>query len=143
MKFWNTLKIENMNNEKMNQMIDEAYNSYLKHTIIAVNTGLDRVKGYLNNCLVEYDGYYEHFTNPSFQYGYRPHTKEEFINKCKTDSEFSERWGLKIDERELSNKERINLAGFDYENRGLDGDKGICEKTWKACQRWTRQSPIL
>ena len=99
-----------MNNEKMNQIIDEAYNSYLKHTIIAVNTGLDRVKGYLNNCLVEYDGYYEHFTNPSFQYGYRPHTKEEFINKCKTDSEFSEKWGLKIEERELSLKERLNLV---------------------------------
>ena len=27
-----------------------------------------------------------------------PHTKEEFINKCKTDSEFSEKWGLKIEE---------------------------------------------
>ena len=100
------MKKKIMNNEKMNQIIDEAYNSYLKHTIIAVNTGLDRVKRYLNNCLVEYDGYYEHFTNPSFQYGYRPHTKEEFINKCKTDSEFSEKWGLKIEERELSLEEK-------------------------------------
>ena len=97
-----------MNNEKYNQIIDEVYNSYLKHTIIGVNTGLDldRVKGYLNNCLVEYDGYYEHFTNTSFQYGYRPHTKEEFINKCKTDSEFSKKWGLKIEERELSYEEK-------------------------------------
>ena len=93
----------------MNQIIDEAYNSYLKHTIIGVNTGLDRVKGYLNSCLVEYDGYYEHFTNPSFQYGYRPHTKEEFINKCKTDSEFSQRWGLKIVSRKLTNPERYKL----------------------------------
>jgi hypothetical protein len=32
--------------------------------------------------------------------------KEEFINKCKTDTEFSERWGLKIEERELSLEER-------------------------------------
>ena len=110
MKFWNTLKIENMNNEKMNQIIDEAYNSYLKHTIIGVNTGLDRVKGYLNSCLVEYDGYYEHFTNPSFQYGYRPHTKEEFINKCKTDTEFSEKWGLKIEESKLSLEDRSIIA---------------------------------
>jgi hypothetical protein len=30
------------------------------------------------------------------------HTKEEFINKCKTDTEFSEKWGLKIEERELT-----------------------------------------
>jgi hypothetical protein len=35
--------------------------------------------------------------------------KEEFINKCKTDTEFSERWGLKIEERELSDKERVIL----------------------------------
>jgi hypothetical protein len=32
--------------------------------------------------------------------------KKEFINKCKTDTEFSETWGLKIDERELSMSER-------------------------------------
>ena len=35
--------------------------------------------------------------------------KEEFINKCKTDSEFSEKWGLQIEERELSLEERQNL----------------------------------
>ena len=102
----------------MNQIIDDAYNSYLKHTIIGVNTGLDRVKGYLNSCLVEYDGYYEHFTNPSFQYGYRPHTKEEFINKCKTDTEFSEKWGLKIEESELSRKER---SDYYYKNGNKEG----------------------
>ena len=33
-------------------------------------------------------------------------SKECFINKCKTDTEFSERWGLKIEERELSLEER-------------------------------------
>ena len=38
--------------------------------------------------------------------GYYVPTKEEFINKCKTDPEFSERWGLKIEERELSLEER-------------------------------------
>jgi hypothetical protein len=37
------------------------------------------------------------------------HTKEMFINKCKTDSEFSEKWGLKIEERELSLEERNNV----------------------------------
>ena len=35
-----------------------------------------------------------------------PYSQEEFINKCKTDTEFSERWGLKIEERELSLNER-------------------------------------
>ena len=33
-------------------------------------------------------------------------SKEEFIDKCKTDSKFSEKWGLKIEERELSLSER-------------------------------------
>ncbi len=37
----------------------------------------------------------------------------------------------------------LDQISYDYENRGLDGDSGICEKTWKACQRWTRISPIL
>jgi formyltetrahydrofolate hydrolase len=36
-------------------------------------------------------------------------SKEEFINKCKTDPEFSDKWGLKIEERELSREERYNL----------------------------------
>jgi hypothetical protein len=37
-------------------------------------------------------------------------TQEEFINKCKTDTEFSEKWGLKIEERELSLDERYKIA---------------------------------
>ena len=37
-------------------------------------------------------------------------SKEEFINKCKTDSEFSEKWALKIEERELSFEERWDLS---------------------------------
>ena len=36
-------------------------------------------------------------------------SQEEFINKCKTDSEFSEKWGLKIEEQELSRQERSKL----------------------------------
>jgi hypothetical protein len=35
------------------------------------------------------------------------HSKESFINKCKTDSEFSKKWGLRIEERELSWEERV------------------------------------
>jgi len=39
-----------------------------------------------------------------------PFSQEEFINKCKTDTEFSEKWGLKIEERELSEDERYELC---------------------------------
>lgn len=37
----------------------------------------------------------------------------------------------------------LDQISYNYENRGLDGDSGICEKAWRTCQRWTRISPIL
>jgi hypothetical protein len=58
------------------------------------------------------------------------HTKEEFIDKCKTDTEFSEKWGLKIEERELSLGERteykkkrdgISRTFAPYTHQMLDG----------------------
>jgi hypothetical protein len=36
-------------------------------------------------------------------------SQEEFINKCKNDKDFSEKWGLKIEERELSFEERCEI----------------------------------
>lgn len=43
-------------------------------------------------------------------YPYEPIlSQEEFIDKIKTDSEFSEKWGLTIEERELSREERIEF----------------------------------
>ena len=102
-------------NKEQQELLDEAYEKYLEYTINGIETGLDKIKGYLDGCLVEYDGYYEHFTNPSFAYGYRTYNQEEFINKCKTDSEFSERWGLKIEERELSLEERNNVYKRQWE----------------------------
>ena len=50
------------------------------------------------------------------------HSKEEFINKCKTDSEFSKNWGLKIEERELSESERVQLY-YKKHNKGRVGNK--------------------
>jgi hypothetical protein len=59
---------------------------------------------------------------------------EEFIDKCKTDTEFSKRWGLKIEERELSLEERCEL-GYKYVDSfewdmlmggGREGDEGNC-----------------
>ena len=37
----------------------------------------------------------------------------------------------------------LDQVSYDYENRGLDANSGICEKTYRACQRWTKTSPIL
>jgi len=105
-----------MSNEQQG-LLNEVYEKYLKYTINGIETGLDKIKGYLDNCLVEYDGYYEHFTNPSFVYGYRTHNQQEFINKIKTDEEFSGKWGLKIEERELVVEERVKWA---YDRKLID-----------------------
>ena len=78
-----------MNKEKYNQIFDDAHNSYLKNC-------LDR-KWMKENFF--YDGSSNHHL----------YLKEEFIDKCKKDPEFSETWGLKIEERELSLLERYEL----------------------------------
>jgi hypothetical protein len=44
------------------------------------------------------------------------HSKESFINEIKTNSKFSKKWGLKIEERELSLDERFRIA---YKNLDL------------------------
>jgi hypothetical protein len=54
------------------------------------------------------DVYREHCLEQS-KYLRHGGTIQEFINKCKTDKEFSEKWGLTIKERELSYEERQNL----------------------------------
>lgn len=79
-----------MNNEKYNQIIDEAYKNYLKHN--------DEVDNYWIK------------KNPEIESRWKPYSKEEFINKCITDIEFSEKWGLKIEESELSLEDRSIIA---------------------------------
>lgn len=94
-----------MNNEKYNQIIDEAYENYTNYPLATIHN---------------------HHTNTLYQNMHKgwciingrsmvsPHptrylTTEEFINKCKTDTEFSEKWGLKIEERGLSLEERHKI----------------------------------
>jgi hypothetical protein len=79
-------------NKKQQELLDEAYEIYLNGgdikwlKEIEINTPLGKM-----NMPV-------------------PYSKEEFINKCKTDNEFSEKWGYKIEERELSLEERLDIA---------------------------------
>jgi len=47
------------------------------------------------------------------------YSKKEFIDKCKTDPEFSENWGLKIEERELSLDERNEIRDMQYFKNNL------------------------
>ena len=62
-------------------------------------------------------------------------SQDEFINKIKTDSKFSETWGLKIEERELSLEERYDLIEKDKhiqfvkcESLGTDRIKEVLDK---------------
>lgn len=71
-----------MSKERYNQIIDEMYEYYKTKTEMMMGHGF-------------------HGTLLS---------QEEFINKCKTDSDFSKIWGLKIEERELSLEERLTIA---------------------------------
>ena len=72
-----------MSKEKYNQIIDEVYKNYF--LIKSMEKGPFGISGLIL-------------------------PKEEFINNCKTNPEFSEKWGLKIEERELSLEERHQLA---------------------------------
>jgi hypothetical protein len=77
-------------NKEQEQIIDEEYALYLNES---------RIYNYPESFIV---------------------SQEEFINKCKTDTEFSETWGLKIEERELSLSERGELFRKTYPGKSVD-----------------------
>jgi hypothetical protein len=82
-----------MNNEQQ-ELLDESYENFIDKTK-GLNLNLE-----INRDIIVVEG-------PVYNATPRLLIKEEFINKCKTDPEFSEKWGLKIDERELSLEERV------------------------------------
>ena len=105
-------------NKEQQELLDEVYENYSRQFEIDVNDfdGGELAKGHNDQCWG-----YPLLENTSKEYkrgqinaylegkGEKPFfylTKEEFINKCKTDTEFSEKWGLKIEEREMSLEER-------------------------------------
>ena len=63
-------------------------------------------------------------------------TIEHFIHKCKMDNEFYEKWGLKIEERELSIDERQSI----YENEYTNGIK-VQNDHWLESKLKTRNIP--
>ena len=79
-----------MSDEKYNQIIDEAYENYEKITnnFQLENPIDDFIIKTLRGEMIKIE------TEDGDDY--RILTQEEFIDKCKTDPEFSEKWGLKI-----------------------------------------------
>jgi hypothetical protein len=128
MEIVNQLKIMSNNNDRL-------YNDYLVYVIEGVKNGFDRIKGYLDGCLVEFDGHYEHFTNPSFQYGFRPLTQDEFIDKLLFDDEFYQKWGDDCCE-EISRDERIKMY-YDTYAAGIK----MMDNHWMDAKLKTREIP--
>jgi len=92
-----------MNNEQQ-ELLDEVYKNYLKHN--------DEVDNYWIK------------KNPEIESRWKPYSQEEFINKCKTDPELSEKWRLKIEERDLSLEERkIHMSKYSNDRIYPDWDE--------------------
>jgi len=105
-----------MNNEQQ-ELLNESYENYCT-TLIGSITFSERGKHFKSDGLEFNSGY------PNYVH----YSQEEFINKCKTDTDFSERWGLKIEERELSEGER----GLLLQPLGLDPlTKEGRDRLWK------------
>jgi len=85
-------------NKEQQELLDKAYNKYQSQTWFHIDDLAS---------LKESDGM--NMSTGERKKVYRQYAQEEFIDKCKTDTEFSEKWGLKIEERELSLEERFNI----------------------------------
>jgi hypothetical protein len=85
-----------MNNERYNQIVDDAYEHFITKT-----KGLNLYLA-INGELIVVEG-------PVYNATPRLLTQDEFINKCKTDPEFSQEWGLKIEEQKLTEERRYNI----------------------------------
>ncbi len=85
-----------MNKEQQEELVGDAYKNYLNNFIEPI-------------CHPNLD------VQPSY---YEPMTKEWFIKSAKEKSlrgdEFSENWGLKIEERELSLEERLQVWNIKF-----------------------------
>jgi hypothetical protein len=108
-----------MNEEKYNQIIDEAYENYSKEYEKDNSIGM---------CLLvaRMDG----------KKTYRKPNKEMFVGLCTHDKTFSEKRGLKIEEKELSLDERKSI----YEKEYTDGIE-VPNNNWLNSKLTTRNIP--
>ena len=114
------------------QIIDEVYEGYLNYPLATIHDHRTNIlyqnidKGW---CML--NGRSMVSPHPT-----RHLTQEEFINKCKTDPEFSEKWGLQIEERELNTQERKRIYEIEYTN-----DIEVENNHWLESKLKTRNIP--
>jgi hypothetical protein len=94
-------------NKEQQELLDEAYENF-SNKVKGLNLYLE-----VNKDIVVVEG-------PVYNAHPRLSTQEEFINKCKTDTEFSEKWGLLIKERELEYSERYSIWFSNNFETGLE-----------------------
>ena len=101
------------------QIIDEAYENYSKEYEKDNSIGM---------CLLvkRVDG----------KSTYRKPNKEMFVDLCTHDKTFSQKWGLKIEERELSLEERKRIYEMEYTN-----DIEVENNHWLESKLKTRNIP--
>jgi len=80
----------------------------------------------LNEVYRKYADSHEYFVDGWLHVIPMEHSKETFVNECKTDIEFSEKWGLKIEERELNTDERNKWFQIN-----LNGNNPLMKSDWK------------
>ena len=122
-----------MSKEKYNQITGDAYKSYVKSFFTGTLKENYVSGGY------SFDDYYASIIDNQNLLGWPqdgPISQEEFINKCKTDTEFSEKWGLNIEERELNSEERKRIYEMEYTN-----DIEVEDNHWLESKLKTRNIP--
>jgi hypothetical protein len=94
-------------NKEQQELLDEVYENYLNEWT------------------------FEKYPNDGSVYNVDPikvkeHTKPQFEYRCKTDPEFSEKWGLTIEERKLNTDERNKWFQIN-----LNGNNPLMKSDWK------------
>jgi len=110
--------------KKTNQesIIDEVYKNFEMQ--IPSEEVLESDSNRLKKSM-SWNGKIDHFSGYPI---YERFSKEEFINKIKTDDDFSEKWGLKIEERELDMFERWKIADLTPNMMEIDYCNKLCEE---------------
>jgi hypothetical protein len=99
-------------NKEQQELLDEVYENYLNNFIKPI-------------CPPNLD------VQPDY---YKPMTKEWFVKSAKErglrGEEFSEKWGLKIEERELRQFERVKLLHKAWKNNGITPEHEEVSTLW-------------